>query len=180
MLTMAEVDAMDRVSFVARFGSIFEHSPWIAEHAWDHRPFQTLANLHAAMVAVVRHASQDQQLTLIRAHPDLAGRAARAGDLTDASTKEQASAGLDQLTDKEFARFHALNDAYQAQFGIPFIMAVRGAGKVAILSGFEERLRNDPATEVATALAQIERIGLFRLADEVMDDAASTKRATVA
>ncbi|HEX2525643.1 MAG TPA: 2-oxo-4-hydroxy-4-carboxy-5-ureidoimidazoline decarboxylase [Geminicoccus sp.] len=167
MPTMADVDRMDRTSFVGRFGGIFEHSPWVAERAWDHRPFSTLQNLHAAMVQVVGDAAAGEQDDLIRAHPDLAGRAARAGDLTADSAREQASAGLDRLSEEEFERFHALNDAYRTKFGFPFIIAVRGAGKDAILQGFEQRLANDLDVERRTALEQIARIAWFRLSDLV-------------
>jgi 2-oxo-4-hydroxy-4-carboxy-5-ureidoimidazoline decarboxylase len=169
MLTMADVDRMDRATFVARFGPIFEHSPWVAERAHAHAPFGSLAQLHAAMMDAVDGAATDEQLALIRAHPDLAGRAARAGSLTADSAKEQAQAGLDRLTEDEFARFHALNDAYRAKFGFPFIMAVRGAGKTQIMDGFEQRLPNDPDVERRTALEQIGRIGWFRLSDLVED-----------
>jgi 2-oxo-4-hydroxy-4-carboxy-5-ureidoimidazoline decarboxylase len=169
MLTMPEVDAMDRTSFVAAFGAIYEHSPWVAEQAWEQRPFHRLDGLHAAMAAIVRGAPAERRLALIRAHPDLAGRAARAGALTADSAREQASAGLDRLSEAEYAGFHALNDAYQAKFGMPFIMAVRGAGKDAILAGFERRLPNDPAREVETAVEEITRIARFRLADMIRD-----------
>lgn len=169
MLTMPQVDGMDRAMFVATFGAVFEHSPWVAEHAFAQRPFTTAENLHDTMAKVVRTASPEQQLALIRAHPDLAGRAARAGQLTEGSAKEQASAGLDRLSEDEYARFHALNDAYKAKFGIPFIMAVRGASKAAILEGFERRLPNTVQAEIETAIEQIVRIGRFRLADMIGD-----------
>lgn len=167
MLTMAQVDAMDRASFVAALGAVFEHSPWVAEHAYDRRPFRSLPGLHGAMADVVRHAPLDHRMSLIRAHPDLAGKAARAGALTTDSTKEQSSAGLDRLSDAEYDRFHALNDAYRARFGMPFIMAVRGAGKAQILEAFERRLANGPETEIATAIEEIVRIGRFRLTDMI-------------
>jgi 2-oxo-4-hydroxy-4-carboxy-5-ureidoimidazoline decarboxylase len=167
MLTMAQVDAMDRASFVAAFGGVFEHSPWVAEHAYDRRPFSSLSGLHEAMADVVRHAPADHRMALIQAHPDLAGKAARAGALTEDSSKEQASAGLDCLSEAEYDRFHALNGSYRAKFGIPFIMAVRGAGKNEILDAFERRLPNGPETEIATAIEEIVRIGHFRLTDMI-------------
>jgi len=167
MPTMAEVDAMDREAFVRTFGSIYEHSPWVAEVAFEKAPFRTAAALQEALAAAVRAAPPERRLALIRAHPDLAGRAALAGEVTADSAREQASAGLDRLTEEEHACFHALNDAYRAKFGFPFIMAVKGAGKAQILAGFEARLPNDVATETATALAQIDRIAGFRLAELV-------------
>ncbi len=156
----------DRAAFVARFGGIFEHSPWIAEAAFDAGlpagPLSAEA-LHGAMVAALRAGAKEQQLALIKAHPDLAGRLARAGRLTAESTKEQASAGLDLLSDAERARFTELNDRYKARFGMPFIMAVRGRSKAEILEAFERRLPNDAAAEFETALGEIERIALLRL-----------------
>ena len=159
---------MDRNSFVAAFGQVFEHSPWIAAAAFD-RGLPAAADraegLHRALSAVLREASEERQRALIDAHPDLAGRLARAGRLTASSSKEQAGAGLDQLTDAERARFTALNEAYRARFGFPFIMAVKGRAKDEILAAFERRLAHDPATELKTALEQIERIALLRLTD---------------
>jgi len=159
---------MDRAAFVATFGQVFEHSPWIASAAFERglpadadRP----AGLHRALCAVLRDASPQQQRALIEAHPDLAGRLARAGRLTADSSKEQAGAGLDRLTDQERARFGALNEAYKARFGVPFIMAVKGRSKAEILAAFERRLANDTATEERAALEQIERIALLRLQD---------------
>lgn len=157
---------MARDAFVARFGHVFEHSPWIAERAWDRGlgpDADTAEGLHARLCAVLRAADEAHQLALIRAHPDLAGRLALARQLTADSTKEQASAGLDRLTPEELARFTTLNDAYQARFGFPFIIAVKGLDKDAILAAFERRLGHDPATERQAALEQVERIALFRL-----------------
>ena len=156
----------DRATFVARYGGVFEHSPWIAEAAWDAGlPDSSLTAeaLHGAMVAVLRAGTKDQQLALIKAHPDLAGRLAQAGSLTKESTAEQASAGLDLLSDAERARFTELNEAYKARFDMPFIMAVKGRSKAEILEAFERRLTNDPAAEFDTALTEIERIALLRL-----------------
>lgn len=157
---------MDRDTFVARFGQIFEHSPWIPAQAWDRGPgpeIDTAKGLHAALCAVLREAREEQQLELIRAHPDLAGKLAQAKELTQDSTREQASAGLDRLTPEELARFTELNDAYKARFGFPFVVAVKGLTKGDILAAFERRLTNDAATERRTALEQIERIALLRL-----------------
>jgi OHCU decarboxylase len=159
---------MDRSSFIATFGQVFEHSPWIAAAAFDRGlppDVDRAEGLHRALTAVLREASEEQQRALIDAHPDLAGRLARAGRLTASSSREQASAGLDQLTDTERARFTELNEAYQARFGFPFIMAVKGRGKEEILAAFERRLAHDRAAELETALEQIERIALLRLKD---------------
>jgi len=159
---------MARDAFVARFGGVFEHSPWIAERAWAaemgpaHDPAPGLA---AALTAQFRMASDAERLGVLRAHPDLAGKLAQARRLTAESAAEQAGAGLDALTDAERARFSVLNAAYQQRFGFPFIIAVRGLDKAAILRAFEARLGNDRETEIATACAQVERIARLRLED---------------
>lgn len=157
---------MDRAAFLARFGPVFEHSSWIAEEAWDAelRP-DTAEGLHAAMVAVLRDAPREQQLALLNAHPDLAGKLAVRGELTADSTSEQAGAGLDRCTPAEFQRFTELNDAYKAKFGFPFILAVKGRSRAEILQAFEQRIHNTPDVEFETALAQVERIALLRLKD---------------
>ena len=113
-MRLHDLNALDRAGFTHALGAIFEHSPWIAERAWDSRPFADADHLLAALLAVVDAASDDEKLALIRAHPDLAGKAARAGALTEHSTAEQAGAGLDRLSDEEFRRFHRLNDAFHA------------------------------------------------------------------
>jgi OHCU decarboxylase len=159
---------LDRAAFIARYGGIWEHSPWIAEGAFD-AGLTSEANraegLHALMVRVMRAADDPRKLALIRAHPDLAGKLAQAGSLTAESTGEQASAGLDRLTEAERAEFTALNDAYRAKFAFPFIMAVKGRSKDEIRTAFHARLGNDPEREFITALAEIERIALLRLRD---------------
>lgn len=158
--------AMSREAFVARFGGIFEHSSWVAEAVFDDglTPDHDRAEgLHAAMCRVLRAAPRNVKLALIRSHPDLAGRLAQRGELTAASTGEQASAGLDQCSAEELARFTALNDAYKARFEFPFIMAVKGRSRGEILAAFEARIANDPAREFAEALVQIERIARLRL-----------------
>jgi OHCU decarboxylase len=163
---IVSVPAMDKATFVSRFGGIFEHSPWVAEAAFDAglppEPWTAVA-LHAAMIGAMRAAPEDAQDRLIKAHPDLAGKLAAAHLLTADSTSEQASAGLDQLTEAEKARFTALNDAYQARFGFPFIVAVRGLTKADIIARFEARIANSRADERAEALGQIARITLLRL-----------------
>jgi OHCU decarboxylase len=160
--------AMDRDGFVSRFGGVFEHSPWVAEraHGLELGPaHDTAVGLHNAMARAFRSGSETERLGVLTAHPDLAGKLAAAKRLTAESTAEQAGAGLDALSDAERARFTELNDAYQAKFGFPFIIAVRGLDKAGILAAFETRIGNDRATEFATASAQVERIALLRLKD---------------
>ena len=157
---------MNREDFVERFGGVFEHSSWVAEGAWDAGlNLDSASNLHARMCAVLRSAPREQRLGVLNAHPDLAGRLALAGVLTADSTAEQASAGLDKCSPEEFARLQALNDAYKAKFGFPFIMAVKRRTRAEIIRAFEERVNNDAETEFTTALAQVERIALLRLND---------------
>ena len=167
LASIDEINALDRPAFTARFGAVFEHSPWVADAAWEHRPFPDRAALHAAMCAVVRAADTARQLDLIRAHPDLVGRAAREGRLAAASASEQSGAGLDQLTREEIAWFEQHNAAYRERFGFPFIICVRANRRQAIRAGFETRLQHTPAQEHAAALAEIEKIAAFRLADLV-------------
>lgn len=158
--------ALSAALFAERYGAVWEHSPWIAEAtltAGLTSAADNPAGLHAAMCRAMRAGTAEQQRSLILAHPDLAGKLAAARMLTPESTAEQASAGLDQLTSDEKARFTTLNDAYKARFGFPFIIAVKGRGKPEILAAFEARLANDADTEFATALEQVERIALLRL-----------------
>ncbi|MEQ9240429.1 allantoinase PuuE [Roseovarius indicus] len=159
---------MDRATFTARFGGIYEHSPWVAEQAFELElgpAHDSAAGLAAAMARAFRTAPHDARLQVLKAHPDLAGKLAAAGRLTSESTAEQASAGLDLLTDEERETFTRLNDAYVAKHGHPFIIAVRDHDKQGILAAFETRLANDSATEFATACAQVERIAELRLQD---------------
>ncbi len=158
--------AMREAEFVDCFGGIYEASPWVAEQAWLRRAegIDTLDGMQAVMKAVVDGAGRERQLALIRAHPDLAGRAARAGALTAASTREQSAAGLDQCTDDEYKAFQALNAAYTARFGFPFIVAVAGLDRRQILAQFQARLDNEADVEFATAIEQIHRIAAIRLA----------------
>ena len=142
--------------------ALFEHSPWVEARA-DARP--SSGNRHADLMAVVHYATPDEQLALIRAHPELAGKAAIDKTLTDASAAEQASAGLDRLTSQEYARFHALNAAYSARFDFPFIICVRLTDKAGILAAMEQRLSHGRDEEIATALAQIGEIVRLRLED---------------
>jgi OHCU decarboxylase len=160
---------MSRAMFVELFGDVFEHSPWIADRAYDAgltSAQDTAEGLHAALVQVLSGATREQKLALIRAHPDLAGRL-KLKDLTADSQSEQASAGLDRLTEEERDRFLALNDAYRQKFGFPFIMAVKGRSKEEIMAAFEERLGHDPEQEFGTAIGQIELIALLRLKERL-------------
>lgn len=159
---------MDRDAFVAGFGGVFEHSPWIAERAWHLElgpAHDTATGLHNALARMFRAATPEERLGVLRAHPDLAGKLAQARRLTPESTAEQASAALDALTDAERASFERLNAEYVARHGFPFIIAVRDHTKAQILAAFETRIANDSATEFATACAQVERIAELRLKD---------------
>lgn len=151
---------MTRDAFIARYGAIYEDSPWVAEAVWEAGEF---ADIAAAMRAAVDAASEERRLALVRAHPDLAGRAALAGELTEASTAEQAGAGLDRCSPEELADFHALNAAYKEKFGFPFIVAVKGLTRHDILEQFRRRLENDAAVELVAAFEQIHKIARLRL-----------------
>src|SRR5262245_39614098 len=165
--TLQSLNEDSAAEFTAARAGIYEKSPWVAQAASAQRPFATLAALHEAMMQAVRTAPADMQVALIEAHPDLAGKAARAGTLTADSSKEQSSAGLDRLSEAEFARFHQLNDAYRAKFGIPFIVCVRRHTKDSILRFFEHRLAHGSADERRTALNEIFHIAALRLDQHV-------------
>ncbi len=155
---------MDTHDFIARYGGIYEHSPWVAERVLALGIDTTDTEIVARLMAdVVDNASRDRQLELIRAHPDLAGKAQVAGELTAESTAEQSSAGLDQCSRTEFERFQALNAAYHEKFGFPFVMAVRGSSRNEILEAFAQRLQNDHELEFETALVEIHKIARLRL-----------------
>ena len=152
---------------MARFGGVFEESPWIAREAWEARPFGSVDELHAAMVWVVDHAPRDARLELIRAHPDLAGKAAIAGVLTPESTREQASAGLDRLTPAQYERITGLTAAYRERFGFPFVVCAREHTADSIIAAAARRLESDTVEEEQTALSEIAKIARLRLADLV-------------
>ena len=159
---------LDRAGFVALHGRVYEHSPWIAEAAWDAGltpTCDTVEGLHQRMAEIVDAAPGERQLALLCAHPDLAGRLAMRGELTAESTSEQASAGLDKCTPAEFQRFTELNEAYKRKFPFPFIMAVKGKSRPEILQAFEHRIHNDERTEFRTALMEVHKIALLRLHD---------------
>jgi 2-oxo-4-hydroxy-4-carboxy-5-ureidoimidazoline decarboxylase len=164
-MTLADLNAVDRDRFVRTLGWIFEDSPWVAERAWTHRPFASVADLHAAMVDVVTNAERGEQLALLRAHPDLGARAR----MSDASVGEQAGAGLDRLTQAEFDRLQQLNAAYREQFGFPFLLAVKGSTKDDVLDALSRRVDADVETEFAEALRQVARIAAFRLQELVTE-----------
>lgn len=168
-MTLDELNALAPDAFVERLGGVFEHSRWVAQRAFAQRPFASLGALHAAMCDVVASASEDEQLALIRAHPQLAGRSAMAGELTDASRSEQRGAGLDQCSPEEFTQLHALNAAYEARFGFPFILAVRGHTRTSILENMAARIGNTREDEREEALRQIGRIAALRLGDMIRE-----------
>ncbi len=158
-MTIGELNLMDQASFVAAIGWIFEHSPWVAERAFAARPFASLQALHAAMTEQVECATFAERLALLKAHPDLGERAR----LSQASTTEQASAGLDSLTPGEFDQLHRLNAAYRGRFGFPFLLAVKGSTKHDALRALQARIEASPEDEYREALRQVYRIARFRL-----------------
>ena len=163
--SLQALNTMSDAQFVSTLGGIYEHSPWVAEQAAKRRPFASSDALAAAMRHAVDSAGEDAQLKLVRAHPELAGKAAVRGELTAESTREQAGAGLDQCTPEEFARLQTLNQQYNEKFGFPFILAVRGYDRHGIIDNFSKRVQNDRDTELRTSLEQIHRIAGFRLHD---------------
>jgi 2-oxo-4-hydroxy-4-carboxy-5-ureidoimidazoline decarboxylase len=166
-LSIGQLNALDADQFVARLGQVFEHSPWVPRSAYGSRPFASLATLHATMVAVVDNADPDQQLALLRAHPELARR----GPLTAASASEQGSKGLDRLDADEAALFDALNSTYRARFGFPFIIAVRGQrDRGTILAALSQRVVHTQDQERSAALAEVAKIARFRLEDLIAHD----------
>jgi 2-oxo-4-hydroxy-4-carboxy-5-ureidoimidazoline decarboxylase len=160
---MAAINAMDRPAFVEKFGGIFEKSPWVAEQAWDKKPFASVDDIHAAMVAVVKCAPLSGQLKLLQNHPDLAGKEAQAGAMTASSVSEQASAGLNALSKAEMTRISDFNAAYKEKFGFPFIIAVRMHTKEGIFFDFSRRLQNDTQTEYLNDLQNVYAITRLRL-----------------
>ena len=165
MPSLATINRLDRAAFASALGHLFEHSPWVADKTWPKRPFRGAAQLHTELCATMRAAPRDRQLALIRAHPDLAGRLAQPRALTAESTREQASAGLNQLSPAELAEFQQLNDAYRTRFGFPFIICARLSRRIAILAAMRSRLANAPEIEFQAALGEIEKISRLRLED---------------
>lgn len=166
-ITLEALNAATKDDFVRHLGEIFEHAPWVAEHAVAGRPFATVTALHDAMIQNVERAPLAARLEFLRGHPDLAGKAARAGTMAAASVEEQTGLGLDRLSDTEFNEFQRLNAAYRDKFGIPFIICVRRQTRDAVLSAFRRRLQNGYESEIAAAIDEIGHITRLRLADAV-------------
>ncbi|WP_233407884.1 2-oxo-4-hydroxy-4-carboxy-5-ureidoimidazoline decarboxylase [Marinomonas spartinae] len=169
----AKPSTMTKEMFIAVFGSVYEHSAWVAEQAWQamsHKnsltDYDKKEHLARLLFDVVEQSTNDTKLALLRAHPDLAGKAALAGEVTQDSSSEQAGAGLDQCTPEELMRFTDYNDRYKSRFGFPFIMAVKGATKEAILSAFEQRIHHSSQEEFKMAMRQVHQIARFRLAEK--------------
>ncbi|WDS36639.1 2-oxo-4-hydroxy-4-carboxy-5-ureidoimidazoline decarboxylase [Pseudoxanthomonas sp.] len=169
MITLADLNALPRDAFIAALEGIFEHSPWVPAGVAATRPYPSRDALHAAMCTVVRDAGIDAQLGLIRAHPELAGKAAIAGGLTASSASEQRGAGLDQCSPDEYAELVGLNRAYHQRHGFPFILAVRGHTRASIIAALRARVDHASEVEIAECLQQIEKIAALRLADLVTD-----------
>ncbi len=163
--SLSRLNQMSEADFVSALGAIFEDTPEIARLTWQYRPFSSFESLFQQMSALVHNLSLEEKLTLIRAHPDLGTRA----KMAPASVKEQAGVGLDRLSPEEFDLFHHLNQNYRDKFGFPFIIAVRNHTKESILAAFEERLDNNPLTEIDRAIQEITTIAHFRLADSVSE-----------
>jgi 2-oxo-4-hydroxy-4-carboxy-5-ureidoimidazoline decarboxylase len=168
-ITLAEVNDLSRDTFVAALGPLFEGSSWIAEATWPARPFATIDQLHQALCATMYAAPSNRQVALIQAHPDLAGKAAIAGDLTAESAREQSSAGLSRLAPEQFATFTRLNQAYRETFGFPFVICAREHSATSILEHFVTRLEHPRAQEINTALGEIAKIAWLRLLDAVRE-----------
>jgi len=162
-MTLADLNRLDQAQFVAALAGIYEHSPWVPERAWSRRPFVDINDLHAALAAVVAAAEKDEQLALIRAHPELAGKAMTDGSLTADSTAEQSRAGLMHCSPAELARLRELNARYNANFGFPFVLAVKGYDRAGVIAEFARRVDNDAAEEFAENLRQIDKIARLRL-----------------
>jgi 2-oxo-4-hydroxy-4-carboxy-5-ureidoimidazoline decarboxylase len=162
-ISLATLNEGDRAAFVGAVGWVFEHSPWVAERAWEWRPFTSIDTLAARMMAIVRESSHEEQRALLVAHPDLGTRAR----MSEASTEEQAGAGLDRLSAVQFDRLTRLNTAYRERFGYPFLFAVKGASATVILEALERRVSSEPEAEWEEALTQVARIARNRLNDVV-------------
>ena len=166
-VSIVAVNELSAEAFVEAFGDVAEHSPWVAEGAAARRPFADRDAMAEAFIDTVLDAGEPKKLDLLLGHPDLAGRAAIAGDMAEDSKREQAGAGLDRLSPEEFARFTELNEAYRRRFCFPFILAVKGVTKEQILNSFAKRLRNDPEAEFHNAVRQVLKIITFRIEDRV-------------
>jgi len=163
--SLASLNACDRASFASALGHLFEHSPWVAEETFARRPFRDVDELFASLCGTMRGAPAGRQLDLLRAHPDLAGRLAQAGVLTDSSAREQAAAGMDRLSAAEADEIRRLNKAYRARFGFPFIICARLNAKDAILASMRERVDKSAEAELLTALDEVSKIARLRLGE---------------
>jgi 2-oxo-4-hydroxy-4-carboxy-5-ureidoimidazoline decarboxylase len=170
--SLASLNACDRAGFVSALGPLFEHSPWVADETYPRRPFRDSDALFAALCATMRGASAARQLELLHAHPDLAGRLAKAGALTESSTREQSAAGLDRLSVAESEEIGRLNVAYRVRFGFPFIICARLNAKDAILASMRSRVSNDAGAELSIALGEVEKIARLRLNEALGEKAA--------
>lgn len=170
MLRLQEINALDQGSFTNALGSLFEGPPWIVTQAWSQSPFKSLEKLYEVLCQIMYAASVEQQVALLQAHPDLVGRAALAGMLSPASTGEQASAGLNQLSPEEIATFTNFNQEYRTRFGFPFVICARENKKASILAGFVARLPHTREQEISIALGEVARICFFRLHDLLHED----------
>ena len=170
MTALNQLNQANRQQFVAICGPLFEHSPWVAERTWQHRPFASVSALHHALCGVVSSATIEEQVKLIASHPDLVGRLAREGRLTRESTAEQTAAGLNSLDSNEIAAFERYNQAYREKFGFPFVICARENKKAAILAAFPIRIEHTKEQEISTALLEIFKIARLRLLDAVSDE----------
>lgn len=168
-MTIEQLNAADRAGFVRAVGFTFESSPWIADAAWERRPFANADALHTAMLAAAEAAPLEQRIALIQAHPELGGQAAREGHLEAASSREQAAVGLDRLASPEAARFDELNAAYRERFGFPFVICACEHTKVSILTALERRLASDRAAEIEVAVVEIGKIARLRLRNMIVE-----------
>ena len=160
-----KVETGDRDRFLAAYGQLFDHSPWVVEKAWDKRPFADAKALHCAFLRVMAEASREQRLALARAHPELADKVAMDQGLTQSSAREQASAGLDRLSPAEYETFHALNAAYREKHGFPFIICVKLNDRASILAAMRARIEQDSEVELDEAMTQVGLISRLRLAE---------------
>ena len=168
-MTLWELNRLSPAAFATALGHVFEHSPWVAERAGRKRPFASIGALHESMMATVWEAPAASQMALLRAHPELAGKAALSGELTADSTLEQSGAGLAECSAEELVRLTTLNAEYSAKFGFPFILAVKGYDRAGILREFARRVERDPSVEFEEALKQVARIARARL-DALLND----------
>lgn len=164
-ITLKQLNQMNKEDFIDTIGTVFEHSPWIAEKTWYDRPFSSVTELHEVMIDIVKGANMKEKMDLLKAHPELGTRQ----KMTEESVEEQKGAGLDQLSDNERQTMYKLNEAYKESFGFPFIMAVRGQNNHRIKTALQERLNNSYAKELEIALHEIYKISRFRLEDLVKD-----------